>query len=225
MKTRYDDLLDDLPNDDSRNCAPSFELFLQLPAVKALSPLAFNVSEATVKDVLAKLEQQVDQVKEEMATYALDVRFKALKLILAVTTEMTEKEIEDLDPDVLAEEAYDDEFFERPSSWLSCRHCGRHGPLLDLLKHLQTGCHKAHWWTFRFPMYLPVEVACASSAIFDLLKVDMDEPMTPKELNEKLEGHSLTWENAPRWKGAQRTGWRYLVRFPFLFPFLFPSLR
>ncbi|GAA5973116.1 hypothetical protein JCM11641_006277 [Rhodosporidiobolus odoratus] len=155
-----------------------------------------------------------EAVQEEFTTYGLSTRCHALKLILSATTEMSEDDLEDLDEDVLASPEYSDDFFLHPSSWLCCSSCGQVGPLVTLLHH----SHQSHplprlvdLETQEMPIELPLEVACALSAVFELGQIDeKDTMLTTKKLDKRFADNRFVWQNAPKGSGGRKT-WDTLV--------------
>ncbi|BGP19095.1 hypothetical protein JCM10213_006639 [Rhodosporidiobolus nylandii] len=213
---RYEKLMRMSPTKSSGWYCPRYGLFLALPIVKALylDDDKFGTSGPDNEKDLAIWTENFDAIVEEFTAYGLDVRFHALKLILAATTDMSADDLEQLDRDVLASPEYDDEFFLKPSSWLCCSSCGAVGDLLAILEH----SHTAHPLPSlvedadleqRMPVELLLEVACVLSAVFELAKVDPDEPDI--DLDGAFEDRKLRWENPPAGYKKRRLEWSALV--------------
>lgn len=224
FRERYEKICAMLPSKAARACMPRFLDFLRLPTVSELyADDKYGIDPKRAEADIARFTAELDAVKAELDEFALDVRLDALKVILASTTEMTADEIEELDADALGDPRYGDAFFARPSSWLFCAECINLGTLLGLLQHTHKK-HPRNPLPLRLdeetasapppqkpPVRLPLEVACAWSAIFELAQLDIDDPkITDKDLDRALEDYKLVWENGPRGcKG--RSSWRELV--------------
>lgn len=221
---RYKKLVEMQPNKDAGAYLPRFGDFLALPTVNELYvDDKFGTGAADKDDDLATWSERFDDIVEEVNSYMLDVRLHALKTILAVTTEMDENELEALDGDDLAKEAYGDAFFKRPSSWLSCSLCHEVGPLLKILSHFRQShatLIASESDTPVMPVRLSLEVACALSAVIELAEVDEDDPETTiKDLKDAFKDKRLIWENPPSgMKKRRQERWEDLVRFFLLSP-------
>ncbi|GAA5946609.1 hypothetical protein JCM10213_006645 [Rhodosporidiobolus nylandii] len=212
FKKRYQKLSKLVPS-ASRPYLPVFDDFLELPTVKVLyRDLGYGVGAVDDKGDSDRWGEALDDVLEEVGSHMLDVRFRALKLILAATTEMDEAEIDALDPDCLADEEYGDDFFAKPAHFVCCSGCGYFGALASVLSH-QASCRPYYYRPSKtFDIDLPLEVACAASAIFELIDLDADDSsVTEASITSKMDGRRVTWENAPKWKGGKRTTWKHLL--------------
>ncbi|GAA6007181.1 hypothetical protein JCM10207_001535 [Rhodosporidiobolus poonsookiae] len=220
FRPRHQKLVNMAPTKAAGAYVPTFETFLELPSVARLYKKPdFGLSGPDHKEDTELWTERLDDILEESKTYGLDLRFNALKFILANTTEMTKKELKALDYDVLNDEAYGDDFFLRPSSWLCCRYCRHIGPLDALLEHCKKCSGRPIYWFTRLlqkdlntPFSLPLEVSCVLSAILEVANLDADDPtVTPKKLEEALDGHWLVWENAPKRRRGKEDDWRDMV--------------
>jgi hypothetical protein len=183
-------------------------------------------------------------VLEEVEQYRLDLVLRAIKLILATTSE---DELPSDDEILDSLDQYGDAFFSRATSFLCCDLDGCHqksyrawrhypyqivparnifvGPLQALLEHQ----HKEHsdhrYWSAkerkdgaRSHFDLPLEVSCAMSAVMELGGLSNDA--TEDALDKLNELATWEWENAHCPK-KKYDSWRGLVR---LFPPLpFPA--
>ncbi|GAA6041504.1 hypothetical protein JCM8097_001912 [Rhodosporidiobolus ruineniae] len=194
-----------------------------LPSIKALRLVAkIGIDPENDEKDLVKLEAVLDAVLDESKEFILerdlDLHLQALKLILAANTDMDAQEIAALDSSVLLPNeddeddspVYNDAFFRRPSSWVCCAGCGDIGPVDDILKD---HAHHRYWSRRRGSglVDLPLEVACAWSAVLELLQLDPeDETVTPEKVDKAMEGYVLLWENAPDHKPGKNT-WQDLI--------------
>ncbi|GAA5891521.1 hypothetical protein JCM6882_004499 [Rhodosporidiobolus microsporus] len=263
FRARWSKIIAAHSNELVASYVPRYGTFLALPSVKTLylDPKFGTKGEDDETD-MKTWSESFDDILEEVADYILSLRFHALKLILAVTTEMDPEELDDLDPDVLGQTGeYDDDFFRRPSSWLYCSKCNCFGPLVKVLQH----AHKAHpidrlsdepeSTTKReedgssklammedaaraageedttakdaplletkpappadspFPIDLPLEVAVAFSAIFELAKMDeSDASISAKDISGAFDEEKLVWENIPGGRRKKRQAeWQDLL--------------
>jgi hypothetical protein len=220
FEARYEKVVQMQPTKDAGAYVPGFGDFLSLPTVKELYlDDDFGTGDVDDEADMAKWSERFDDVVEEVNSHVLDVRLHALKTILAATTEMEEDDIEALDADDLASDEYGDDFFLRPSSWLSCSQCHEVGPLVKVLRHSSSN-HTASYVDvdkkedIAMPVRLSLEVACVLSAVFELAEVDENDPeVTAKDLTAAFEDQKLVWENPPsgvRKKRHER--WQDLVR-------------
>ncbi|ORY78081.1 hypothetical protein BCR35DRAFT_305254 [Leucosporidium creatinivorum] len=157
LRPRYDKLRETQPNDDARASLPLFADFLELESVKPF----WESEDADSMDDDA-WQENLEGLLEEIDDYRLSVRLHAVKTILNATTEIAEEDLTG-DADEFGPEQYDDDFLERPTSFLVCTlpNCRRKkswsrrldgtylrvpertvffGSLADLLKH-QHECH------------------------------------------------------------------------------------
>lgn len=216
---RYKKIKTMQPSKAAAATLPRLGDFLSLPSVEPLyQDLHFGTSNKDAQieeDIDTWGKEHLDDVLDDAQSFAVDTRFEALKLILAATSEDPDSALDGLDIDALQE--YDDDFFLRPSSWLSCGLCtSKFGPLPTVLQHI----HDEHplvrppsGEVSRPPVLeLSLEVACAFSAVLELAGLDGDDcEVTSDELTEKLDDHMLLYENAP--KGVKKRGtWIQLVR-------------
>ncbi|GAA6041497.1 hypothetical protein JCM8097_001906 [Rhodosporidiobolus ruineniae] len=224
MTARYSKIKAMQPNDDARAYLPRYGDFLALPTVNELYSLPkFGIAGADDEDGMKLWSERFDDILEEVSSYGQDVRLHAVRLILGVTTSMTDDELGELDGDTLASDEYaSDEFFKRPSSWVCCSACGgrRIGPLPDILQHWQTShpLNRARDVTAKpeptMPVKLSLEVACAASAVFELGGIDAEnEDVTAKQLDDEFEGEKLVWDNVPKPHQKQRhASWTSLLQ-------------
>ncbi|GJN93485.1 hypothetical protein Rhopal_006542-T1 [Rhodotorula paludigena] len=216
---RYKKIKTMQPSKAAAATLPRLGDFLSLPSVESLyQDIQFGTSSKDAKieeDIETWGKEHLDDVLDDMQSFAVDTRFEALKLILAATSEDPDAALEGLDIDALQD--YDDDFFLRPSSWLSCGLCTfKFGPLPAVLQHI----HDEHPLVsppfrdvIRPPMLeLSLEVACAFSAVLELAGFDGDDcEVTSDELTDKLDDHMLLYENAP--KGVKKRGtWIQLIQ-------------
>ncbi|GAA5995859.1 F-box protein [Rhodotorula paludigena] len=216
---RYKKIKTMQPSKAAAATLPRLGDFLSLPSVESLyQDIQFGTSSKDAKieeDIETWGKEHLDDVLDDMQSFAVDTRFEALKLILAATSEDPDAVLEGLDIDALQD--YDDDFFLRPSSWLSCGLCTfKFGPLPAVLQHI----HDEHPLVslpfrdvIRPPMLeLSLEVACAFSAVLELAGFDGDDSeVTCDELTEKLDDHMLLYKNAP--KGVKKRGtWIQLIQ-------------
>uniref|UniRef100_A0A0K3CF37 BY PROTMAP: gi/647400300/emb/CDR45650.1/ RHTO0S11e02982g1_1 [Rhodosporidium toruloides] n=2 Tax=Rhodotorula toruloides TaxID=5286 RepID=A0A0K3CF37_RHOTO len=228
FRERYDKICRMLPNSGARAYMPRFLEFLHLPTANDLyADDVYGVDTKRGEADVQRFTNHLDAIKAELDEFALELRLAGLKVILASTTEMTSKDIEDLEVDTLADPQYGDEFFERPSSWLFCGDCIVFGTLSALLQHIhkkhprnppplrlddETGDAAQRKPPTKPLVRLPLEVACAWSAIFELGKLDIEDPkVTAKDLDRAFDEYKLVWENGPRGSKG-RSGWRELIK-------------
>ncbi|GAA6040614.1 hypothetical protein JCM8097_008069 [Rhodosporidiobolus ruineniae] len=222
IRSRFDNLRAAESDEQTRLLYPVFPVFLTFNSVKPLLP-----PEKLPEDFDPELTDEVwDEalplIKEELEQYRLDLFLHAIKLILRATTDDELPE----DDDLLANlEQYDDAFFAKATSFLCCTapDCFRYrrskgappagritfiGPLFSLLKHQ----HEAHSSALKplkpsknmdgrlavIPLDLPLEVACAVSALIDLGDLD-DSTAGTRELNEMDREGSYEWEDSTIW--------------------------
>ncbi|GAA5860203.1 hypothetical protein JCM8547_009225 [Rhodosporidiobolus lusitaniae] len=210
LKARLRKITDMQPSKAARQLIPNIAVFTQLPSVDSLCKNKnFGTSGKDDEDDIVLFKEKLDAILEEIGEYNLDVRLSAIKCTLSATTDTAREELDDLDPLDLLEE-YDDEFFRRPSSWVCCKRCGKLGPFLDVYAHHQTCFPNV---SHRVPVYLPVEVAVAASAVFELAEVDPDDSSVPtKDIDEAFKGGYLLWENKPKYKVPDELDWQSLIR-------------
>ncbi|GAA5825935.1 hypothetical protein JCM11251_000059 [Rhodosporidiobolus azoricus] len=212
FRPRYDKLVKGESGGAITSVIPSFRSYLHLDAVQSLYDQPdFGVNDNASEEDTAVYVDCLDGILEEIESRRQDLRFDALKLILRATTEMTDKELDNLDPDVLANE-YNDDFFRRPTSWICCSRCGQiasaHATLVHAKKY---GCY-ASLPAGTSPFSMPLEVACAWSAILELAP-DLDpedSAIAARDLDAAFEKKWLVWDNAPKYKGGKKE-WRELI--------------
>ncbi|GAA5867594.1 hypothetical protein JCM3774_001522 [Rhodotorula dairenensis] len=166
FRDRLDKIRDCYTNLAVRAYLPNLPDFCLLPVVCDFwDDPAFAISPSRERADLKKWEGRLDEILAVVDEYKIDVRLAALKGILAATTDRSETEIDALDVDVLADPAYGDDFFLRPSSWVHCTSCSYFGPLANVLRHRQD---HAFGWKLEVPVGLEDEpeatVAGSSSA-------------------------------------------------------------
>ncbi|BGP42557.1 hypothetical protein JCM10449v2_006569 [Rhodotorula kratochvilovae] len=229
FRDRYDKAFQMSADKATGNTMPRYGEFLLLPTVAELyadRKFANSTAEEDREgDIQLWGDACLDDVLAEMASYAIDTRCEALRLILAATTELGDA-LDDFDlvEALQDQEQYGEAFFARASSYVSCGLCfNMFGPLGDVLAHV----HKAHplnsafsakkWATatslddFTPKVDLSLEVACAWSALLDLAGVkDADRVVKKEELDKAFKDKKLVWENGPR--GTQgRSTWDEII--------------
>ncbi|BGP34573.1 hypothetical protein JCM10296v2_006395 [Rhodotorula toruloides] len=226
FRERYDKVLRMLPNNGARAYMPRFLEFLRLPTVSELyAEDDYGIEPKRAEADVQRFTDHLDAIKVELDEFALDIRLDALKVILGSTTEIDE--VDELDVDALADPHYGDAFFDSPSSWLICGECMVFGTFSGLLQHIHKkhprnplplrldddGASAAHQEPTTKPLVrLPLEVACAWSAIFELGGLDIDDSkVTAKDLDRAFDEYKLVWENGPRGSKG-RSGWRELIK-------------
>ncbi|GAA5896674.1 hypothetical protein JCM8208_004262 [Rhodotorula glutinis] len=228
LRPRYDKLKKALPS-TAQPFMPLFIDFLVLSSVKALW------FDETVKLDDATWYAHLDDIKEELDQYRLDLALHAHKLITAARVDPDDAipvpgeldELEDLD--------LSDDFFNLATSFICCAldDCrkarrpgyinvwafasGTVGPLRLVLAHL----HEWHNGADSLDslralkqkpqprIVLPLEVVCAVDAIIKLAKLEPAEATRDDLVRfDKLVRH-LEWDNpGPSWK-RQSWNWRY----------------
>ncbi|BGP10580.1 hypothetical protein NBRC10512v2_006514 [Rhodotorula toruloides] len=226
FRERYDKIFRMLPNNGARAYMPRFLDFLRMPTVSALFAEGdYGIEPKRAEADVQRFTDHLDAINVELDDFALDIRLDALKVILASTTEIDE--VDEVDVDALADPQYDDAFFDCPSSWLICGECMVFDTFSGLLQHIHKkhprnppplrldddGASAAHQELTTKPLVrLPLEVACAWSAIFELGGLDIDDSkVTAKDLDRAFDVYKLVWENGPRGSKG-RSGWRELIK-------------
>ncbi|GAA6050422.1 hypothetical protein JCM3770_004030 [Rhodotorula araucariae] len=229
FRGRYQKAVESCADEATRNSMPRFGEFLLLPTVAELyADPKFAVStekaDCEADDQLWGVACLGDVVAD-MASFAVDTRCEALRLVLAATNEIFDA-LDDFDlvEALQDDDEYGDAFFARASSYVSCGLCGTmFGPLDDVLAHV----HKFHPFTsaysaktqklatslddFAAKVDLSLEVACAWSAILELAGIDnADGVVTDGELDTAFKDKKLVWENAPRGT-KKRATWSELI--------------
>ena len=137
-RDRLAEIRDDHTDAKVQDYLPSFAGFCRLPIVRDFwDDPEFGVSPSRKKEDIDKWRERFEEILEVAGEYKIDVRLAALKTILAATTDRSEAELDALDIDVLADPAYGDDFFLRPSSWVHCSFCGHFSTLAKVLRHRQ----------------------------------------------------------------------------------------
>jgi hypothetical protein len=246
VESRYSQLRQAQPDVFSRAAFPLKADFFLFESVKALELPGkivedFDEEAAELADEI--WDDAVPLIQEELDQYRLDVVFHAIKSILAVTTEQDVPDDNEILDNI---DRYNDAFFASATSFLCCNFRGCHrknrrltwyyggspgrdlfvGPLIDLLEHQHQEHSEFKYWYNenkkeepQLHFDLPLEVACAVSALVDL--GDLDDDATKSDLDELDKKARWEWENA-HCKKKHYEGWRGLVRraFPLvLFPF------
>lgn len=230
FQERYKKCFSMAPTKEAGWTAPRYGEFHLLPTVLELFAdpkfAASTSDEARAADLKTWGEEHLDKVLDDMDNFAVDSRCEALRTILAATTDMGEEEggLDAVDfIEAIASDEYNDEFFRRAGSYVSCRECTVFGPLQQVLKHV----HKIHPLTSLYSyglgrdaasldeleprVDLLLEVACAWSALLELAELDADKPVSDKMLDKAFKDKKLVWENGPRGT-KRRGGWKDVVR-------------
>lgn len=235
LRRRYDGLKSDLEAD----AQPFMPLFVDFLLFESVMPL-WVFDEVRVDDEL--WEDALVDINEEIEQYRLELILHAHEIILSATTDPDDRQTQDTLDEPL-EATLDDAFFSRATSFVCCafQNCKKPlpwdemrdmnprpdaknciGPLVDVLKHQ----HLAHnFQNFvpndkvlragpQFHINLPLEIACAVSALLELGNLD-EATAGLYELRAYFDSvHSIEWENATcfkrkfRWRGK----WFDLVR-------------
>ncbi|GAA5864181.1 hypothetical protein JCM8547_001282 [Rhodosporidiobolus lusitaniae] len=184
VRARLAELALEQESTDAGNLFPHLAVLKTFPSVKQLyAQPKFGKSDANEEKDLEPREEHKEDVQAEVDEYQQDLRCLVLKLILAATTEMTEDEIDELNPT----EALEDYM----TILNHAKACGPYGN------------------AYRFPVDLPLEVACA---VFMLRGLDTDDPaIKPKDLTDALGEDWLCWENRPKYKCPDRVEWTELI--------------
>ncbi|GAA6041488.1 hypothetical protein JCM8097_001901 [Rhodosporidiobolus ruineniae] len=179
--------------------------FCDLPTVRQLRAHALLGIDAAARDKdNVKFEAEIDSILAEAAELILE---RTLQEIAALDSSVLLPN-EDGDEDEDDSPIYGDAFFRRPSSWVCCADCGGFGPLDALLNSKQ---QHHRYWCSSSKVDLPLEVACAWSAVLELLQLDPDdEDVTPATVDKAMSGHVLRWENAPDHKPGKHN-WKKLI--------------
>ncbi|GAA6007171.1 hypothetical protein JCM10207_001532 [Rhodosporidiobolus poonsookiae] len=203
------------PTKDAGAYFPRYGTFLTLPSVKELyDDKNFGMNGAEHDADVKKWSDSLDAVLEETHAFAVDLKLDALKLILSVMTDMSADDLDALDADTLNDEAYGDDFFLRPSSWVCCSACGMLNPLTATLAHFRTA-HPLHRLRKDdepdVPFELPLEVAVAWCTVLELAGIDENDPtVTKQKVTDALEEKKLVWKNGPSGSGG-RCDWTDLL--------------
>lgn len=128
LRPRYEKLRTSQPDEAVRASLPLFADFLQLDSVKP-----FWEPEDAVAAADDAWDENLDGLLEELDDYRLTLRLHAVKTILAATTRIAEEELTG-DADDFGPEQYDDDFLERPTSFLVCS---------------LTNCYRKRSWSYR----------------------------------------------------------------------------
>ena len=167
FRDRLAEVRDDHTDAKVQDYLPSLADFCRLPIVREFwDDPSFAISPTRQKEYIDKWRERFEEILEVAGEYKIDVRLAALKTILAATTDRSEAELDALDIDVLADPAYGDDFFLRPSSWVHCSFCGHFSTLAKVLRHRQE-LHAEHGLIM--PAGLPRE------KIKDVEKFDVDQ--------------------------------------------------
>ncbi|GAA6040602.1 hypothetical protein JCM8097_008063 [Rhodosporidiobolus ruineniae] len=213
LRPRFDKLRSDEPDEHTRLLYPIFAVFSTFESVQALLPqrkLPHDFDPELTDEVW---DEALPLIKDELEQYRLDLFLHAIKLILRATTDDELPE----DDDLLANlEQYNDAFFAKATSFLCCSFpcCHRTSPFdrltfvgsfFSLLAH-QHEDHASETWLIRpprkrsvrvqplLPIDLPLEVACAVSALVEL--GDLDDATAGKaDLDEVDRAGRYEWEN------------------------------
>ncbi|GAA6007163.1 hypothetical protein JCM10207_001529 [Rhodosporidiobolus poonsookiae] len=215
----YQQLRTSEPDRFTRTAFPLKADFLLFESVKALQ--LPNKAEDDFENKDCQLTDEVwdaalPLIKEELAEYRLNLVLHAIKLILAATTESPVPD----DDEILSNlEQYDDAFLLKATSFVCCDLDGCAGspyaqwmphwcartfayiaPLQQVLEHQHTNHADAKYYDEkakaagpRLHFSLPLEVACAASALLELGGLDDDAGVA--ELYEMDERAWFTWEN------------------------------
>lgn len=235
LRPRYDRLKETL-DAKARPFTPLFVDFLLFESVRPL----WESNEVTVTDKL--WATKVDSINEELEQYRLDLRIHARQVILTATMDPDDPQTKaELDKPV--EEAdLGNAFFSRATSFVCCSftNCARPliwtlartltpnpdetdsiGPLFDVLKHQHIShnfdnfvkTEKALTEGPRFHINLPLEIACAMSAVIELSGLD-DKTAGIKQLRRfERKAHPFEWKWENSTCGHRRFwSWFKLVR-------------
>ncbi|GAA5903575.1 hypothetical protein JCM6882_002990 [Rhodosporidiobolus microsporus] len=230
LRFRYDELKSSMPA-SAQPFVPLFIDFLLLPSVK---PIWVDEHEDETdkrwRASLGAITEELEQYRVNLAQYAHDA-------VIAATVD--EDDLATMEGD--DEPDLSDAFFDKATSFLACtfsnchklrkyrrrssKHVGTNcigvASLADLLKHQHLAHNNEKQLGSRdttsppdsppFRVHLPLEIACAMSAILDVGKLD-PETAGRKELRRLDRAAWLTWENSTTAKKHfYRGGWHALV--------------
>ncbi|GAA6061488.1 hypothetical protein JCM10212_002567 [Sporobolomyces blumeae] len=213
---RLDDLrryFDKIRDDD--NFFPLFADFAALPSMQAVIDAYPDATKVT----RAQMHDAVEWLEADLNDWSVDTRLAAIQLVLARTLDMEEDEELDSDADAYDDDSFDDGFFNLAASFLCCDIPGCSTPFFGSLLGLFAHQHQQH--TQLLPTHpdkatharfsLPLEVATAMSAIFELCDLD-DATATGEMVDEAMRGKQLQWENLPSGgAGRKQDDWRKVI--------------
>ncbi|BGP42488.1 hypothetical protein JCM10449v2_006493 [Rhodotorula kratochvilovae] len=220
LRPRYDELKQSLPA-SARPFVPLFVDFLLLPSVKP-----FWEDEDEVSDAL--WYGYLDEVKEDLRQFRLDLALRARELIVAATWDPDDDGVDQDEAAVEDEPDLSDAFFARATSFVCCAFSdcdkipdpysgaasvrphtkGFIGPLDAVLAHQ----HRAHNEASHLPspkqfngepqlrLSLPLEVACAVGAVVEFTKIDPEKATLADLVRFDKLVAKYVWDNATSWK-------------------------
>ncbi|GAA5981672.1 hypothetical protein JCM5350_000450 [Sporobolomyces pararoseus] len=230
---KYQKIVDMQTTEAQQEFLPIFNRFLHLPSVHELyyhNPLyAARSSAKEEKEKADKVwEKKFDEILEECEQYGVDTLAYAVETILSTTTEIDPEELSRLDITHLLTQVelekpnalIDENFFDRPSSYLICSICQHFcGSLTSVLDH-QHDKHNSDYPTLPststslspsefYPFESSTVASSAIDAVFQLAESTPHDSNSLDDLEEVFRGKQLEWENSGHALAAE--DWSQLV--------------